>query len=92
MSMKNNQEDEFILYLTSRRISSVRSCIEHFNISLETITPVIRKLEREKRVRLAVSQCSSDCGNCHSCNTQTEEIPLIESTSVISLEQRGDDL
>ena len=90
--MNNNQEDVIIEYVTSRRISSVRSCLEHFNISIEIITPIIRKLESEKRVRLAVSQCSSDCGKCQSCSTQTGEVPLVESTSVISLEQRGNSL
>ena len=80
-------ENTFMAYLTSRRMSSLGNLAGHFNQSVETMTPLIRILELQNRLRLSLSHCPGDCGACHSCENDAGPTPLSEKTIVISLER-----
>ncbi len=85
--MEKQLTETLMLYLTQRRMSSLGNLSLHFEKSLEELTPVVRTLAVQNRLRLTQPRCAGSCSECNSCEVQTAAPAISQKTIAISLEQ-----
>lgn len=90
--MNNDNTNQLMDYLTSRRMSSLGNLANHFACDVEELLPIVGKLQSEQRLRLSNSRCHSGCDSCAGCDSETTMPVATEKTIVISLERKDQDL
>lgn len=81
-------DENLVVYLTSRRMSSLGNLAKHFGYSYEELVPVIQQLVSKGRLRLSSSRCGSDCDSCHDCQSNADGSVMTEQTIAISLKRK----
>lgn len=90
--MNEQLTNTVMTYLTTRRMSSLGNLAMHLGRPASELSPIVKTLKLNRRLRLATPRCGGTCDTCDRCETQTVEQILTAETILISLEKKADEL
>ena len=89
--MESRFAEQLMEYLTARRMISLKNLAEQFDSTVAGIVPAVKQLESEKRIRVAMSRCSTDCSSCSSCGPEGSKSATLTDTSIIISLERAEE-
>ena len=92
MDNENDLKQKILIYMSQRRMCSVSNLMNGMQIALDDIMPELNSLQSDGLVRIAKGGgCSGSCGDCSSCDAESETTDFPASAIVISTHKNEED-